>query len=304
MPTFGRPTKAIAAGVSSSDAADRRVPAGGGGRVDARVGVRLGEVLFLVADDERLEAAGGDLLRPLVGFLLLGLAGDLLLGLGRQRPDDGVEEVAGSAAVRGGDRVCLLPAERVELRGIRLALGVVGLVDGDDDGLRRPPKQGRRLLVGRRQAGHGVDEEDDDVRLADREAGLLLDLQLDRVSRIDLETAGVDDHEPPAVPIGVAVHPVAGRPGAVLDDRLAPSDDPVEERRLPNVGPADDGDHRQTGEARGGHVGHAAPWVWAAPSLWTNLGSELVRPAGVAAPASASWASSAARAATSGVPAI
>ena len=92
--------------------------------------------------------------------------------------------------------------------------------------------------------GRGIDHEDDDVGLGDREAGLLLDAQLDRVVGIDLEAAGVDDHEPPAVPLGVAVQPVARRPRAVLDDRRARPDDAVEERALADVRPADDGDDR------------------------------------------------------------
>ena len=66
-----------------------------------------------------------------------------------------------------------------------------------------------------------IDDEDDDVGLGDRQPGLLLDARLDRVVRVDLEAAGVDDDEPPAVPLGVAVEAVTGRPGAVLDDRRA-----------------------------------------------------------------------------------
>jgi hypothetical protein len=169
--------------------------------------------------------------------------------------------------VRRGDRIRLLPAERIKLRGIGLALGVVGLVDRDDDRLRRSSEERRGLLVGGRDAGNGVDEKEDDVGLADRQPGLLLDLELDRVGRVHLQAAGVDDDEAPAVPIGIAVHPVAGRAGTVLDDRLAAAHDAVEERRLADVGPADDGDHRQTCEARGGHGSYAAPWVWVAPSL-------------------------------------
>ena len=101
------------------------------------------------------------------------------------------------------------------------------------------------LLVGRREAGGGVDEEQDHVGLADREPGLLLDLQLDLVGRVDLEAAGVDDDEPPPVPVGVAVHPVARRAGPVLDDRLAAADEAVEQRGLAHVGAADDGDDGQ-----------------------------------------------------------
>ena len=63
-----------------------------------------------------------------------------------------------------------------------------------------------------------VDDEHDDVGLGDGEPGLLLDRGLDRVVGVELEAAGVDDDEAPAVPLGVAVEAVAGRAGAVLDD--------------------------------------------------------------------------------------
>ena len=71
----------------------------------------------------------------------------------------------------------------------------------------------------------GIDDEDDDVGLGDGQAGLLLDARLDGVVRVDLQPAGVDDDEPPAVPLGVAVQPVAGRPRPILDDRRAAADD-------------------------------------------------------------------------------
>ena len=142
------------------------------------------------------------------------------LALGRQRPDDRVEQVARAAAVRGGDRVGLLPAERVELGAFELALLVVGLVDDDDD---RAPWRGAGSRAASRSAGvvpvDGVDHEQDDVRLGDGQPRLLLDARLDRVVRVELEAAGVDDDEAPAVPLGVAVEAVARRPGAVLDDR-------------------------------------------------------------------------------------
>ena len=63
-------------------------------------------------------------------------------------------------------------------------------------------------------------------------------------------------------PLGVDLLAVAGDAGALLDDRLAPADDAVDERRLADVRPADDGDDglRLTplqrlaqGDAVGGH---------------------------------------------------
>ena len=54
-----------------------------------------------------------------------------------------------------------------------------------------------------------------DVRLDDRQAGLLLDPDLDRVVRIQLDAAGVHDDEPAAVPVGIAVQAVPRRPAAI-----------------------------------------------------------------------------------------
>ena len=151
----------------------------------------------------------------------------------------------------------------------------------------------RRIRAASRSAGVGpgrrVDDEQDDVGLGDREPGLLLDARLDRVVRVELEPAGVDDDEPPAVPLGVAVQPVAGRPGAVLDDRRALAEEPVEQRALADVRSADDGDDRDpASSARHGQAAPAAP-TWSGPR--GAVGSEVVRPAGVAARSSAAWAS-------------
>ena len=114
-----------------------------------------------IADDERVEMAGRDLLGPRLGLFLARLACELDLALGRQRPDDRVEQVAGAAAVRRRDRVGLLPAELVELGAFELALLVVGLVDDDDHRRGRPAQDARRLEVGRGQPGHRVDHEQD-----------------------------------------------------------------------------------------------------------------------------------------------
>jgi len=139
----------------------------------------------------------------------------------------------------------------MELGRLELALLVVGLVDRHDDRRRGASEQLGRLEVGRRHAGRRIDDEDDGVGLRDGQAGLFLDAQLDGVAGVDLEAAGVDDDEPPTVPLGVAVEAVAGRPRAVLDDGGPCPDDPVEERALADVRAADDRDDRQgTAQAR------------------------------------------------------
>ena len=76
----------------------------------------------------------------------------------------------------------------------------------------------------------------------------------------DLEAAGVHDDEPPAVPLGVAVHPVAGRPGPVLDDGGARvAHDPVEQRALADVRAARRRRRRAGRRVRDGHGQRAAP---------------------------------------------
>ena len=270
----------------------RRVPAGGLG-IGRPVGVLVVIGAVLVAErrsgaDVGQDEARGHVALPLPGLDLACLAGDLLGRLGRQRPHDRVEQVARAPAVGGADREHLLPAEDVELGRLEVALLVVGLVDRDQDRRLRPAQEGGRLEVGRRRTAGRVDHQDDHVGLVDRQAGLLLDPLLDRVVGVDLQAAGVDHDEAPAVPFGVAVEAVAGGPGAVLDDRPAAAEDPVEQGALADVGPPDQGDDGQSG-------GHAQ----AAPAAIEG-GSDVVRPAGVAARARAAIASSWASAAAAG----
>ena len=177
---------------------------------------------------------------------LAALALDLRGRLGRQRPDDRIEQVAGAAAVGRADGVGLLPAQAVELGALELEALVVGLVDDQDDRASSHRSQELvRLLSPGRQAGRRVDQEEDDVRLADGQPGLLLDLLLDGVPGATLEAAGVDDHEASVVPLGGGVEAVARRPRPILDDGRALADDAVEERALADVRAADDGDHGQ-----------------------------------------------------------
>ena len=233
---------------------DGRIPLGRLGLLETQRGgvlERLGVGVDLVggtigrADDVRLQAPGQHLVGPRLRLRVARLAGEFLLALGRQGPHDRVEQVAGPAAVRRRDGVDLVPAERVELHALELALLVVGLVDGHDHRCRGTAEQVGGLRVRRRHAGGRIDHEDDDVRLVDGEARLFLDARLDRIVGIDLEPAGVHDDEPAAVPLGVAVEAVASRPRTVLDDRRPMADDAVEERALADVGPTDDGDDRE-----------------------------------------------------------
>ena len=154
-----------------------------------------------------------------------------------------VEEVAGAAAVLCADRDGRLEAEGVELGPLVLAPRVVRLVDDQDRRLAGAPQAIGHLVVERRDAGGGIHHEQDEVRLLDRHPCLVLHPLLDVAPRLELQAAGVDHGEAPAVPLADAVDAVAGGAGDVLDDRDALPDQPVEEGRLADVGAADDGDH-------------------------------------------------------------
>ena len=233
LPTFGRPTSAIAGGSSSDSLAIIASHLRADFVVDARCrGVVVGLVAvveLLVADDHRLEPALLDLPGELVGLDLTPFPRELRLGFRRECQHDLVEQVRDAAPVDRGDREGVLPAERVELGGLELPPRVVALVDRDEHRRLRSPEQRGGLLVGGRQPGDRLDDEHDDVGLGDRDARLVLDARLDRVARVDLEAARVDEHEPPPVPVGQAVQPIAGRPGPILDDRRPLADDPVEQ---------------------------------------------------------------------------
>ena len=139
------------------------------------------------------------------------------------------------------DRVRLAEPEGEELPALVLAAVVVGLVGDDDDVVAAAPQPvGDRLVV----VGHpdrGVDDEQHDVGVAHGRLDLAADLHLE-VAAARHPPAGVDDPERHAEPLGLERLAVAGDAGPVLDDRRLLADDPVEQRALADVGPADDGD--------------------------------------------------------------
>ena len=59
-----------------------------------------------------------------------------------------------------------------------------------------------------------------------------------------LEPARVDAHEPAPLMLREGGQAIARDAGGIVDDRAAGAQDPVEERRFADVGPADDGDDR------------------------------------------------------------
>src|SRR6266536_723868 len=164
-------------------------------------------------------------------------------GLLRQRGEDGVEQVAGAAPVQRRHRLRLPQTQRPQHRRVRLLAGVVDLVGDEHDGLAAAAQHADRGLVVVERADRGVDHEEHDVCGMHGGLGLRGD-RLGPLAGVGYPAAGVDDLELAAGPQGVVGHPVAGHAGHVLHDGLPAPDDPVDERGLADVGPADNCDDR------------------------------------------------------------
>ncbi len=158
-----------------------------------------------------------------------------------ERPE-GVVEIRHPLVVLGGDRDRLAETEGIgiESAGAGLALGLVGHQHG------RPPVPAqpvREVAIERRDAGAGVDEKEHRIGLRQRLLGLLLHARREGLGRGLVEARGIQHAEAEIAQARLALAPVAGDAGLIVDQRQAPPDETVEECRLPHVGTADDG-HR------------------------------------------------------------
>ena len=98
------------------------------------------------------------------------------------------------------------------------------------------------MLVGGRDAGAGVDHEEDDVGLGDGHLGLPAHARFKAIAGDVLEAGGVEQAEAQIADAALALAAVAGDARRVVDQRDAPAHQPVEQRRFADIGPADNGD--------------------------------------------------------------
>src|SRR5690606_19307239 len=138
------------------------------------------------------------------------------------------------------------------LRHVRLLGRRVDLVGGEDDRQVGAAQHLHHFPVLFHGGGGGVDHQDHHVGRRQRRLHLLADGLFDGVLGVHFPPAGVDQDEAASRPVGVELAAVAGYPRLLLDDGESLADYPVDERRLADVGPSDDGDDRQ---AAGGHGG-------------------------------------------------
>ena len=134
----------------------------------------------------------------------------------------------------------------MQLECERLHARIVDLVRDHEHGLLRLAEDLGDLLVARRDPDLGVDDEEDEVGLADRLACLDGDRPRDRRLVGDVDAAGVDQEEAPAVrPLDDELLAVARDARGLVDDRLPRAAQPVDERRLADVREADDRDRAE-----------------------------------------------------------
>ena len=153
-----------------------------------------------------------------------------------QRGDDDDGRPGGEAQA-ADDRV----AELVEVPGV---LDEVPLVGADDEAGGFVERDADDVQVLRPQPHRGVEDDDGDVGALDGALGahdaVVLDRAVDAAGAAD--AGGVDQRHLLAVVLEGRVDGVARRAGDVADDDALLAEDGVGERRLADVGPADDGD--------------------------------------------------------------
>jgi hypothetical protein len=163
---------------------------------------------------------------------------------------DGIAQVREAEFVFGRERHRLAQAEREALHAAGLAVPALALV-GDQHHRRGPaPQPVGEMAIERRQPGAGVDQQQRQIGGFDGALGLIAHARLEARRLGLLEPGGIDHREAQVEQPRLALAPVAGHARLLGDQRQALADQAIEQRRLADVGTADDGD----GEAHAGSV--------------------------------------------------
>ena len=151
-------------------------------------------------------------------------------------------EIGEPLAVLGGDGNRLAEAELIGFEHAGLRRSALALVCDQDRGLARPAHEIGKIAVRRRCPRSNIDQEQHRVGSCDGGRGLLLHATRQALRRSLLETCRVDHREGEIAQPRAALPPIAGHPRAVIHQCRALADQAVEQRRLADIRPSDDGD--------------------------------------------------------------
>ena len=175
----------------------------------------------------------------------------------RKLGDETVEEIAGVGPLQRRDQQRIAEPQAIQLVGAIAVDLAVRLVAHQDD---RPPSSTQRLgdlLVQRSHAVAYVDHEAAHIGLGDRHLRLLArrsrqrcDVRWGVTGQGHVQTGGVHHREALPAPLHHSVQPIPRQPCERIDDRAPRPGEPVEERRLADVGPPDDRDNAHRGRNR------------------------------------------------------
>jgi hypothetical protein len=172
----------------------------------------------------------------------------LIRGLRHQRAQC-VVEIAQSLAMFGRDLNGIAETQRVGFHRAGIALLALALVGDQDHRLVGAAREIGKGAVVRREAGARVDHEHQGVGEADRGFGLLLHPRGQRALGALVEARGVDDGEFEIAETRFAFAAVARDAGFVIHQRKLLPDQPVEQRRFSDIGPADNGNRERHGQS-------------------------------------------------------
>ncbi len=140
-------------------------------------------------------------------------------------------------------------AERVGFHRAGIALLALALVGDQHHRLVGAAREIGKGAIVRRETGARVDHEHQGVGEPDRGLGLLLHPRGQRTLGALVEARGVDQREFEIAKAPLAFAAIAGDAGFVIDQRQLLPDQPVEQRRFSDIGPADNGNgegHRRS----------------------------------------------------------
>ncbi len=150
-------------------------------------------------------------------------------------------EIGHAEAVLGGDRHRLAETEREGLVIAGVGSATLRLVGDEDQRLAGGTDQRGEMLIQRRDAGAGIDHEQDEIGLVDCRFGLGAHAAGQGFGVDILQAGGIDEADAQIADLRLAQATVPGNARPVVDQRQAAADHTVEQRRLADIGPADNG---------------------------------------------------------------